>query len=161
VQLLSPLGDPMAAGMSRYVQHLPAMFQDDPFVGQFLLAFERILSGLDGQADPPNLGPIPDGIETVLDNIATYFDPMKTTRIDFLPWLAGWVATSLREDWDETTRRGFIANIVPLYKKRGTAEGLQRMLQLYLDPKSNPLTTNSQAVQVIEDPAFPPRYFQV
>jgi hypothetical protein len=34
-------------------------------------------------------------------------------------------------------------------------------LQLYLDPKSNPLTTDTQAVQIIEDPAFPPRYFQV
>ena len=96
----------MAAGVSRYVAHLPAVFQDDDFVGAFLLAFERILTGLPGR-DPPNLPRVPLGLEQILDTIETYFDP-SSAPAEFLPWLAGWVATSLREDWDTATRRGFI-----------------------------------------------------
>jgi phage tail-like protein len=152
----------MAEDLSRYMQHLPALFQEDPFLGRFLLAFERVLSGLPS-ADPPNFPSVPLGLEQVLDRIHTYFDPAGPgggstdyAPDDFLPWLAGWVATSLREDWDTDTRRRFIANIVPLYRRRGTKTALQQLLQLY----------TGGAVEVLEDPKpgeapFPLRYFQV
>jgi phage tail-like protein len=152
----------MAADLSRYLEHLPAFFQEDPFLGRFLLAFERILSGLPA-ADPPNLPSVPIGLEQLLDRIHTYFDPLdrdgsgKSAPPDFLPWLATWVATSLREDWSDDTRRRFIANIVPLYRQRGTKAALQSLLKLY----------TGVDVEVLEDPKepgaapFPPRYFQV
>jgi P2-related tail formation protein len=54
-----------------------------------------------------------------------------TARTDFLPWLSGWVALTLRADWDDATRRGFLQQIVPLYQLRGTRAGLERMLELY------------------------------
>lgn len=154
----------MAADLSRYVTHLPAMFQEDEFLGKFLLAFERILSGLP-RPDAPNLPAVPPGIEQILDRIQTFFDPEETPP-EFLPWLAGWVATSLREDWDTATRRRFIANIVPLYRRRGTKRALQRLLQLYLNPNADPLRDADQDVEVIETAtppaqAFPPRYFLV
>lgn len=160
----------MAARVSRYVDHLPAVFQEDPFLGQFLLAFERVLSGLRTDLatdDAQNLPPLPPGLEQVVANIEQFFDPWRT-RSDFLPWLARWVATSLREDWDEPTRRGFIAKIVQLYSRRGTAKGLQQVLQLYLDPTTD-LAHENNDVQVLQDPApgdpdqtpYPPRYFQV
>ena len=127
----------MAAGdLSRYLDHLPAVFQEDEFVGRFLLAFERVLTGLP-RPDAPNLPPVPPGLEQIIDGIEGFFDPARTPP-DFLPWLAGWVATSLREDWDEVTRRGFLANIVSLYRRRGTAKGLQMVLQLYLDLTTDP-----------------------
>jgi phage tail-like protein len=156
----------MAAGVSRYVAHLPAVFQDDDFVGAFLLAFERILTGLPG-GDPPNLPAVPLGLEQILDTIETYFDPASAPA-EFLPWLAGWVATSLREDWDTATRRSFIEHIVPLYRRRGTARALQGLLQIYLNPTRDPLRDAS--VEVLEAPKpgdptyptpYPPRYFQV
>jgi phage tail-like protein len=143
--------------VSRYLEHLPAMFHEDPFVARFLLAFERILTGLP-QADATSLPAIPDGLEQVLDRIETFFDPAKTPP-DFLPWLAGWVATSLREDWDEATRRRFIANIVPLYRRRGTKRGLQKLLQLYLNPDADPQRDVDLDVQITE-PAEP-HYFNV
>ena len=157
----------MATSVSGYLEHLPAMFQEAPFLGQFLLAFERILTGFD-TPDPPDVPPIPPGIEQVLARIHTYFDPQQT-RSDFLPWLAGWVATSLRDDWDEQTRRAFIANVVPIYRQRGTLRGLQMMLQVYLKPTLDPQAETNQVVQVLDSPApsdpdqtpFPPRYFQV
>ncbi|HEV7761706.1 MAG TPA: phage tail protein I [Acidimicrobiales bacterium] len=107
---------------SSYLQHLPAIFHQDPFVGRFLLAFETVLSG-PGAAGQP-------GLETLIGRLADHFDP-KTTPEEFLPWLASWVALSLRADWDTATKRDFIQEIVPLYRLRGTQAGLQRMLEIY------------------------------
>ncbi len=105
---------------SSYLDYLPALFRQDPFVGRFLLAFETVLSGAGGQS----------GLETTIGRIADYFDPWAT-EAEFLPWLAGWVTLSLRADWDEKTQRSFIQRIVPLYKRRGTLAGLLQMLNLY------------------------------
>src|SRR4029077_2791665 len=101
---------------SSYLDYLPAIFRQDPFAGQFLLAFETVLSGAGGKP----------GLETTIGRVADYFDPV-TTEADFLPWLAGWVTLSLRADWDEQTQRSFIQQIVRLYRLRGTRAGLLRM----------------------------------
>ena len=69
-----------------------------------------------------------------------------TTTAEFLPWLAGWVTLSLRADWDEATQRSFIQQIVPLYRLRGTATGLERMLELY----------TGQPVEIDDDFEDPP-----
>ncbi|MBX3158039.1 MAG: phage tail protein I [Deltaproteobacteria bacterium] len=144
--------------MSSYLEHLPAAFAEDPFLARFLLAFERILTGLP-QPDAASLPTIPAGLEQVIDRIETFFDP-EDTPAEFLPWLAGWVATSLREDWDAATRRRFIANIVPLYRRRGTKHGLQKLLQLYLNPDALPETDLDLDVQITE-PDDQPHYFNV
>lgn len=107
---------------SSYLRHLPAIFQEDPFLGRFLLAFESILTG-EGDVELPSL------FERIR-NLAEFFDP-TTADEEFLPWLASWVALSLRADWDERTKRAFIQQIVPLYRLRGTKVGLQSMLELY------------------------------
>lgn len=127
---------------SDYLQYLPAIFHQDPFVGRFLEAFEAVLSG-PGVAGQP-------GLETLIGRLATYFDP-QTTPEEFLPWLAGWVALSVRADWDTATKRDFIQEIVPLYRLRGTQAGLQRMLEIY----------TREAVTI--DDAFdePAHFFQV
>ena len=157
-----------ARRVSRYLNHLPALFQQDVdqygvnFLGRFLLAFEAILSGL-GAADDPE---IQEGIEEVLDRIHTYFDPRPKTEQapnpsarsrapeEFLPWLASWVALTLREDWTPEEKRRFIAQIVPLYRLRGTQAGLEKMLRLYTS------TTAENGVR-IQDFEQVPHYFQV
>jgi phage tail-like protein len=150
---------------STYVQYLPAIFQQHPFVGRFLLAFERVLSGLpvpvEGDSYPP-------GLEQSIEYLYTYFKPIpnKTaappipglsnqTPDEFLPWLASWVALSLREEWEPETKRQFISEIVPLYRLRGTKAGLQKILQLYLKSANLP-----EKVEIYEfdQPAF---FFQV
>jgi phage tail-like protein len=100
--------------VSSYLDYLPAIFQQDAFLGRFLLAFEEILGGPEKQ----------------LDGIHHYFDPEKTPA-EFLEWLSGWVALSLREDWEEKTKREFLQKTVPLYRKRGTKAGLEEMLRTY------------------------------
>lgn len=146
--------------ISSYLSYLPAIFQEDAgdqgpaFIGHFLLAFEKVLSGLGDPSQP--------GLEEVIDRIHTYFNPGPapsgatpdpTTRApaEFLPWLAGWVALSLREDWEEEEKRRFISRIVPLYRKRGTKEGLVELLRTY---------TGGLEVNVYEFESRP-HYFQV
>jgi phage tail-like protein len=127
---------------SSYLDHLPAIFGEDPFVGRFLLAFETVLSGPEVAGQP--------GLETLIGGLADYFDP-HTTPEEFLPWLAGWVALSLRADWDTTTKRDFIGEVVPLYKLRGTQAGLQRLLEIY----------TRETVTIDDDFDDPAHFFQV
>jgi phage tail-like protein len=128
---------------SSYLDHLPAVFREEPFIGRFLLAFETVLSGTGAGGERP-------GLEVTIGRLAEYLDP-ATTEPEFLPWLASWVALSLRADWDEATRRGFIRQIVPLYGLRGTPEGLRQMLQLY----------TGREVVVDDDFDEPAHFFQV
>lgn len=111
---------------SSYLRYLPAIFHAEPFVGRFLRAFEAVLSGL------PDGGR--RGFEETIATVHTYFDPQQTDE-EFLPWLANWVALSLRADWEPATKREFIRQVVPLYKLRGTKAGLQRMLEIYTGQK--------------------------
>lgn len=126
--------------MSSYLTHLPAIFQQNAFLGRFLLAFERVLSEL----------------EDVLDKIHIHFDPgpgvaqSDRTPEAFLPWLASWVALSLREDWAEEEKRRFLSRIVPLYRQRGTKCGLTDILGTY--------TQEEVTIYEFEQPAH---YFQV
>jgi phage tail-like protein len=117
-----------------YLDYLPAVFREHPFAGDFLQAFQAIINGLQAE----------------IEGVADYIDP-GTARADFLPWLSGWVALTLRADWDDATRRSFLQQIVPLYQLRGTRAGMQRMLELY----------TGERVEV--DDAFDqvPYYFQV
>lgn len=124
---------------SQYLDHLPAIFLQQPFLGRLLLAYERVLTGrfrLDGEPTG-----VPPGLEELLDQLPAYFRPLakegettegvQQTPDNFLPWLADWVALSLRDDWNAETQRNFIANAVALYRRRGTALGLKRFLELY------------------------------
>lgn len=122
---------------SKYIQCLPSIYQrnkDKPasaFLGDFLKAFEKILSGIE---DGVNIDGKPvKGIEEILDNLHDYFDPNETPA-DFLNWLASWVALTLKEDktWIEEKKRQLISRIVPLYQKRGTREGLEEYLKIYV-----------------------------
>lgn len=119
--------------VSGYLPYLPAVLRQSPFLGRFLLAFEAVLTGVDPKALPadPALAPYRDlaGLERLLDTLDRFLDPARTDP-EFLPWLAQWVATSLRDDWSEDTKRAFLANIVPLYRERGTRAGIQAVLRL-------------------------------
>jgi len=145
--------------VSSYLEYLPASQQADPFLGRFLLAFEEILSGL-SSAEQQYPFPKQHGLEQEINRIHTYFNPgtkadSDTTQSEFLPWLAGWVALSLRDEWTDETKRQFIRQIVPLYRRRGTKAGLEKILQLYLKSSNLP-----EKVEVFEFDD-PPHYFQV
>lgn len=134
--------------MSGYLDYLPAVFREDPFAGRFLRAFEAVLSGVDGV----------DGLEQRAGRVPDYLDPASAPG-EFLPWLAGWVALSLRADWAEDTKRGFIQEIVPLYRQRGTLGGLKRMLEIYLRPLGDKVSRDD--VVIYDEFVAPAHFFQV
>lgn len=116
------------------LQYLPAIYAEDPFLAQFLLAFEKILLGRgDAPADsPPGSDLNPAGLEQIIDGLAALYDPSNTPE-DFLPWLAKWTALSLRADMSLSQQRQFVAKAISLYQYRGTQQNLRDLLKLYVD----------------------------
>lgn len=145
----------MSKPISSYQQYLPANLQEDAIVGGFLLAFEQILSGNISPNELANESVNSLGLEEIINKIHLYFNPRQTPE-EFLPWLAGWVALSIRDDWKLEVKQEFIQQIVKLYRLRGTKEGLTQVLQLYL--------TNSELgdnVKIFDRFDNFPDYFQV
>lgn len=127
------------------IDYLPAIYQEDEFIGKFILGFEKILLGIDDKVswtEPRDEVKFqPQGLEETITIISTLFDPIgdesisianpQRTPKEFLNWLAGWVALSLRDDWEEEAQRRFISRIVSLYQYRGTKQGMIEMLKTY------------------------------
>jgi phage tail-like protein len=121
--------------VSSLLDSLPANFQDGRsfdapnFLGRFLLGFEKLLLGLGDPGQP--------GLEETVATLYRYFEPgaqlaegQRAPR-EFLTWLAGWVALTLREDWDEPRQRDLIARAVQLYRLRGTKRGVEEFVQIF------------------------------
>jgi phage tail-like protein len=98
----------------RLLTLLPGIYREDEFLGRYLAPFEQLIADLEAQ----------------IDGIATLFDP-RTTREDFLPWLSSWMAFTLRADLSITKRRAFLAQVVSLYRRRGTRANLQELLRIF------------------------------
>ena len=98
----------------KYLEHLPALFEEDDFIGRFLMLFESFW------------GPISHQI----DAFPHYLDPALTPA-RFLPWLAGWFDLEFDDTWSEGQRRELLRNIMWLYRRRGTRVALKRYLEIY------------------------------
>jgi phage tail-like protein len=136
--------------VSSLLDSLPAAFQDDRtggapnFLGRFLLGFEHVLLGVGDAARP--------GLEETIARLYRYFEPGaaladgERAPMTFLQWLAGWMALTLREDWDELRQRDLIAKAVPLYRMRGTKRGVEEFVRIYsrLGVTIDELTTSFQ-----------------
>jgi phage tail-like protein len=135
--------------VSTYLAHLPPVLQEGELIGRFLLAFEAVLTGF------PDAKLV--GLDQRIDRLYSYFDPDKAQPFnaptEFLPWLAQWVATSLRDDWSEEVKRDFIRQIVPLYQQRGTRAGLEAVLRI--------CAGDVQVIEFAETAGKPAHYFQV
>ncbi|MGG6297741.1 phage tail protein [Leptolyngbya sp. AN02str] len=155
---------PMSLEQPSYVDYLPAVLQTDPVIDQFLFAFRQVLSGSRiPSADEGNPGIIsaatsdPPSLERIISLIHTYFDPGKTPE-EFLPWLAGWVALSLQDNWPPEAKRQFINAIAPLYRQRGTKAALLKILQIYLENAGFKDVASKTTITEIADY---PNFFQV
>jgi phage tail-like protein len=125
---------------SSLLRDLPAIYQDDPFLGQFLLAFEKVLLGRQDEVAYAHRG-----FEETIDRLADFVDPQGAPD-EFLPWLSTWTAFALRADLDVPRQRSFLANIVQLYRWRGTRKNLEALLKIFttstptiVEPKDKPL----------------------
>jgi phage tail-like protein len=102
------------SAQGRYLEHLPALYREDEFMGRFLMLFESFWAPIDGQ----------------IDSLSHYFDPQMTPP-EFLPWLASWINLVLDERWPVEKRRRLLGAAVGLYRKRGTRQGLEEYLEIY------------------------------
>ena len=109
------------------LSHLPAVFQDPTEGGQllnnFLGPFEEILFG-------------DTGLHSTIGSLADYLDARKLdarhASVEFLPWLASWMGTTLYRQLPEATQHDFVANASDYYRYRGTRHNLQRLLELFI-----------------------------
>ncbi len=116
----------MTEAAPKLLDYLPAIYQEDPFLNQFLLAFEEILLGRSSDLNFPATG-----IEQTIAQLPKLFDPDQTPEA-FLSWLSGWVAFSGRADLQPIQQRAFIGRVISLYRRRGTKENLQELLQIFV-----------------------------
>ena len=97
-----------------YLRYLPELYEGDDLMARFLMLFESFW------------GPI----EMQIDNVSGYFNPALTPP-DFLRWLASWFDLALNERLPEERQRQLVREAVPLYRRRGTRQGLQQYLEIY------------------------------
>jgi phage tail-like protein len=62
---------------------------------------------------------------------AALIDPQATPS-EALAWLASFAALSLDQRWPEPARRTLIAEVYPLFRRRGTIACLLRLMEIYL-----------------------------
>ncbi len=128
----------------KMLEYLPAIYQDAvpperrPFLASFLAAFEKVLLGYDdGSRDSKKsvskIGSrAVEGLGQKIANLYMLFDPNETQE-KFLSWLASWAALSLHAGLTPKRKRELIANIIPLYRIRGTRAYVERLLELCVD----------------------------
>lgn len=101
-----------------YLRYLPAIYQEDPVSREFL---ERFLSLFES---------LYFDLETEISRLFRYFDPAATPS-GFLPWLASWLDVALEEQWPEQKKRLLITEAYQLFRIKGTAAGIKRLLEIY------------------------------
>lgn len=107
-----PMGIPR--DRSNWLQYLPSIYEDDEFLGRYLLVFESIMSPL----------------IWVIDNFDLYLSPEIAPRT-WLQWMAGWFDMLLLPELPIERQREIMRQMGWLFLRRGTPAGLQRLLELY------------------------------
>jgi phage tail-like protein len=99
---------------SRVLRFLPAIYREDELMGRLLMLFESFWRPIERQ----------------IDELPYYFDP-ELAPSELLPWLASWIDLTLDEQWPEDRRRRLLGSAIPLFRKRGTCQGLAQYLEIY------------------------------
>lgn len=106
---------PVAHGpVSGYLEYLPVTFQNEDFLGRYLLIMETLWEPLEQRQD----------------QIAMYFDA-RTCPVGLLPWLASWLDLPLDPSWPENRQRRALGEAMELYRWRGTSHGVMRAIELF------------------------------
>ncbi len=108
-----------------YLDHLPAIYQEDAvsreFLERFLSIFESIFYDIDFK----------------VERLSQFFDALGAPP-EFISWLGSWLAISDEENFSDKTKRLYIQRAIQLYKKRGTREGLEESIALFLYSRKHP-----------------------
>lgn len=101
---------------SSYLEYLPDIYRSgyNNFIARFLALLESILAP----------------IEWNVNNFDLFLDP-QTAPAGFLPWLANWFEIQFDHTWTEESQRQLLHEAYKIYRRRGTAWALQRVLEIY------------------------------
>jgi phage tail-like protein len=97
---------------SRWLQYLPYIYSEHPFLGRFLLLFEDLFGSMD----------------QAIMHFHLYLDP-RTAPESFLGVLAGWLGLVLDDRWPAERRRAILRSAVEMYDYRGTKKGMIQLLE--------------------------------
>lgn len=110
-----------------YVRYLPEQFQrkgnTQDFLSRYLSVFESELVD----------------IEAEIERISRFFDP-EAVPSEYLSWLAEWFAVEYDDEWPEGVKREFLLEAPELFRTRGTKDGMERRIRLYLERVESPDT---------------------
>lgn len=103
------------------VQFLPSAYRERPsaegrFLRQFLWVFQHIF----------------EGVSRKVDGVHLQLSP-RTADEGFLPWLGQWLAVTLDADWPQEKKRRVLLSAAALYRWRGTARAIARLVEIYTD----------------------------
>ncbi|PDW02679.1 FHA domain-containing protein [Candidatus Viridilinea mediisalina] len=104
---------PPVGPLSSYLNHLPAIYHENDFLGRFLLIIEAMWEPLEQRQD----------------HIAMYFNP-RTCPPTMLQYLSTWLDLPLNPFWPEPLKRLLLAEALDLMRWRGTRYGLVRLIEL-------------------------------
>jgi len=102
----------MPRDRSRWLQYLPYIYSEHPFLGRYLLIFEDLFGPLD----------------QVVGHFDLFLDP-RTAPETFLSTLAEWLGLVLDDRWPAERRRAILRSAVELYDYRGTKVGMTKLLE--------------------------------
>jgi phage tail-like protein len=126
-----------------YLDHyLPAIYREDPVPASFL---DRWLANFEG---------FYTNLEDEIDHVAELFDPC-TVPAESLDWLASWLGLALDPHWQEERRRFFIRHAMDFYRLRGTLQGVEIAVRLYIDKMVtialfDPRCVGTSSVRIVE-----------
>ena len=102
-----------------YLRFLPEIYQEDEqskiFLERFLCIFQTLL----------------EETENKIYSFIKYLD-VRATPKEFLPWLSSWLSLTFNEGWSSDSVRSFLERAPEIFRKRGTREGLEEILSIYL-----------------------------
>jgi phage tail-like protein len=103
-------------GKSNWLQYLPAIYAEDDFTGRYLLIFESLMAPL----------------FWLVDNFDLFLSP-EVAPTEWLRWIASWFDLLMVPELPVARQRAIMDQIGWLFLRRGTREGMFRLLQLYFD----------------------------
>lgn len=123
----------------QFREYLPAVFRSDEvngvsFLSRFLQSFEILFEELEGAVEgTPDLssGGIPD-LFSPDTTPPPEFAHRPQPDLDYLNYLAGWLALPLRMEKPIAFNRAFFKLAIPLYGQRGTRAAMEGLLRGWL-----------------------------
>ncbi|MFE5409425.1 phage tail protein I [Microbacterium sp. NPDC056569] len=129
---------PMLGTPVPLLTRLPAILQEDEFLGRAIPAFDEVIAP----------------VYSTLDNLEAYVRP-EYAPTDFLAWLAGWVDVDIDEQWTEEQRRRIVADAPMLHRRVGTVGGIRDTLQLAAGPAATVEVKESGGTAWSTEPGAP------